>query len=94
MSALPIEVTPDQPPSQGVWLLGQYVPTGPADAVLSVAFLVGTWADGQADAIRGIPDRNRPAAPIAPIGFIPYGVVRLGCSQGYVQACHIERVDP
>lgn len=93
MSALPIEVTPDQPPSQGVWLLGQYVPTGPADAVLSVAFLVGTWADGSAVALRGVPSVC-PITPTAPIGFISYAIVRLSANQAWVQARDIERVDP
>jgi hypothetical protein len=93
VSALPIEVTPTEPPSQAVMALGQRVDLGACGARTSVAFTVGIWPDGHIEALRGYESYSRPAPAPVPEGFSALAYVRLAPSQGAVRACDIERID-
>lgn len=93
-SALPIDVTPTDPPSQAVMVLGQRVELGASEACQQVAFLVGIWPHGMLEALRGMPTPRSPVPPVAPPGFSPVAVVRFRSSQACADWRDIERIDP
>lgn len=90
MDALPIEVTPTDPPSLAVIVLTQRVPVAFGDRYNPVIHLVGIQPDGRIEALMGVPSAS-PAVPAAPVGFSPLCQILLMGGEVAVRHQNIRR---
>lgn len=90
--AVPVEVTPTEPPSMAVRVLGMDLLVGPSHVEGNVAVLVALSGNGVV-AMQGVPSEGDPVVPAPLRGYSPLAVVRLRRAQAVVQAADIEMID-